>query len=55
VEQLFMCVGHYRSGMALAPASARLVVDIMLGRPTEVDPVPFDPGGRMAVPATADL
>lgn len=55
VEQLFMCVGHYRSGMALAPASARLVVDIMLGRPTEVDPVPFDPGARMAVSATADL
>lgn len=55
VEQLFMCVGHYRNGMALAPASAQLLVDIMLDHPTQVDPGPFDPRARMAMPATADL
>jgi len=55
VERLFMCVGHYRNGMALAPASARLLVDILLGRPTGIDPAPFDPRARMAVAALADL
>jgi len=55
VERLFMCVGHHRNGMALAPASARLLVDIMLGRPPLVTPEPFDPRVRMAVAAMADL
>jgi glycine oxidase len=55
VERLFMCVGHHRNGMALAPASARLLVDIMLGRAPLVDPAPFDPRSRMAVTALADL
>ena len=41
--------------MALAPASARLLVDIMLGRAPLVDPAPFDPRSRMAVTALADL
>ena len=31
-EGLFVCSGHFRNGIVLAPASARLVVDIMLGR-----------------------
>lgn len=55
VERLYMCVGHYRNGMALAPASARLLVDIMLDRPARVDPEPFDPRVRMAPVAVADL
>ncbi len=55
VDRLFMCVGHHRNGMALAPASARLLINIMLGRSTRIDPAPFDPRARMAAPAVADL
>lgn len=32
VEGLFVCSGHFRNGIVLAPASARLAVDIMLRR-----------------------
>lgn len=35
---LFVNAGHYRNGVLLAPASARLLADILLGRPPIVDP-----------------
>lgn len=38
---LFVCTGHFRNGIVLAPASARLVVDLMLGRPPLLDPGQF--------------
>lgn len=41
IKGLFVCAGHYRNGFATGPASARLVVDMMLGRPPSVDPTPF--------------
>jgi glycine oxidase len=41
VKGLFVCTGHYRNGLALAPASAQLVVDLLLGRPPRLDPKPF--------------
>lgn len=41
IKGLFVCAGHYRNGFATGPASARLVVDMMLGRPLSVDPTPF--------------
>lgn len=41
IKGLFVCAGHYRNGFATGPASARLVVDMMLGRQPMVDPVPF--------------
>lgn len=39
-EGLFINTGHYRNGLTLAPASARLLADLMLGRPPIADPAP---------------
>lgn len=43
IEGLFINAGHYRNGIVLAPASARLVTDVMLGRPPILDPAPYSP------------
>lgn len=34
VENLWVCAGHYRSGLILAPASAEFMVDLILNRET---------------------
>lgn len=44
---LFVNAGHYRNGLVLAPASARLMADILLGRSPEIEPQPYDPSTRM--------
>lgn len=44
---LWLNCGHYRNGLVLAPASCRLLVDLMLGREPIVDPTPYAPGGRL--------
>lgn len=41
VRGLFVCAGHYRNGIVLGPASARLATDLMLGRPPLLDPTPY--------------
>jgi glycine oxidase len=41
VAGLFVCTGHYRNGIVLGPASARLVADLMLRRHTLWDPTPY--------------
>ena len=41
VEGLYISVGHFRNGVAMGPASARLLVDLMLGREPIVDPAPY--------------
>lgn len=41
VEGLFVCTGHHRNGFAMGPASARLAVDLVLGRPPLFDPWPY--------------
>lgn len=41
VKGLWVSTGHYRNGVVMAPASARLVVDLILGRPPIVDPAPY--------------
>ncbi len=41
VQGLFLNTGHYRVGIACAPASARLLADLMLGQPSIVSPAPF--------------
>lgn len=33
-----ICAGHFRNGFVLGPASARLAVDLLLGRPPVIDP-----------------
>ena len=40
---LFICAGHGAWGISTGPASARMVVDEMLGR-SPVIPVELDPG-----------
>jgi len=41
VEGLFLNVGQHRNGVVLAPASARLVADLVLGREPAVPPAPY--------------
>jgi glycine oxidase len=43
IEGLYLNCGHFRSGLTLAPASAHLLCDIMLGRATEFDHSVFKP------------
>lgn len=44
---LWLNCGHYRNGLVLAPASCRLLADLMLGREPIVDPAPYLPLGRL--------
>ncbi|MES2820547.1 MAG: glycine oxidase ThiO [Pseudomonadota bacterium] len=48
VEGLWLNCGHYRNGLVLAPASCRLLSDLLLGHPPIVDPAPYAPDGRLA-------
>ena len=43
VDNLWVNAGHYRNGLVLAPASARLLADLVAGRPPRVDPRPYQP------------
>lgn len=43
VAGLYVCAGHYRNGLVLAPASARLMADLVLNRPPILDPQAFVP------------
>lgn len=38
---LFINAGHFRNGVVLAPASALLAADLLLGRPPVLDPAPY--------------
>ncbi|WP_165668117.1 glycine oxidase ThiO [Metapseudomonas otitidis] len=46
-EGLWLNCGHYRNGLVLAPASCRLLADLMLGREPIVDPTPYAPSARL--------
>jgi len=41
VKGLFVSAGHFRNGVVMGPASARLLVDLMLKRKPELDPAPY--------------
>lgn len=41
VKNLWLNSGHFRNGLVLAPASARLLVDLMTGSEPCVDPAPY--------------
>ncbi len=41
LRDLYVCTGHYRNGVVLAPASARVLADLALGRPASLDPAPY--------------
>lgn len=42
-SNLHVNAGHFRNGLVLAPASAQLLADILLGRPPVLDPAPYQP------------
>ncbi len=43
VSGLYHCAGHEGAGISLAPASAELIRDMILGRESFMDPTPFRP------------
>ena len=44
---LWLNCGHYRNGLVLAPASCRLLADLLLGHEPIIDPTPYAPAGRL--------
>lgn len=46
-DNLHVNAGQYRNGLVLAPASTRLLVDLLLDRPTIIDPAPYSLEGRV--------
>ena len=41
IDNLSINAGHFRNGLVMGPASAQLMVDLILKRPTSVDPSPY--------------
>jgi glycine oxidase len=41
IFNLSINAGHFRNGLVMGPASAQLMVDLILGRPTAVAPEPY--------------
>lgn len=48
MEGLYINAGHYRNGVVMAPASAQLMLDILLKQNTVVDPKPYSLEGRLS-------
>ncbi|GAA0790259.1 glycine oxidase ThiO [Marinobacterium sediminicola] len=44
---LHLNTGHYRNGLVLAPASTRLLADLLLERSPVIDPDAYSPAGRL--------
>ncbi|KAK4768505.1 hypothetical protein SAY87_003646 [Trapa incisa] len=45
-SNVFLAAGHEGSGLSLALGTAEMVVDMVLGKPLQVDPAPFSIKGR---------
>lgn len=41
INGLYLNAGHFRNGVVLAPASAELIADVILGRPSFMEPTSF--------------
>jgi glycine oxidase len=41
IENLSINAGHFRNGLTMAPASAQLLADLILKRPPQVNPAPY--------------
>ncbi|RIZ70377.1 MAG: FAD-dependent oxidoreductase, partial [Methylococcales bacterium] len=41
ISNLSINAGHFRNGLVMGPASAQLMVDLLLNRPTSIDPEPY--------------
>lgn len=48
MEGLYINAGHYRNGVVMAPASAQLMLNILLEQNTVVDPKPYSLEGRLS-------
>lgn len=46
IDNVYVNAGQYRNGLVLAPASAQLLVDIVLRRRPSIDPSPYNPVSR---------
>ncbi|UTW05636.1 glycine oxidase ThiO (plasmid) [Amphritea atlantica] len=46
-DNLYLNAGHFRNGLVLAPASTRLLADILLDRPPVINPHPYELHGRL--------
>ncbi|MBV0933885.1 glycine oxidase ThiO [Marinobacterium weihaiense] len=46
-QGLHLNTGHYRNGLVLAPASTRLLADLLLERSPVIDPDAYSPAGRL--------
>ena len=44
ISNLSINAGHFRNGLVMGPASAQLLVDLLLNRPTAVAPEPYQLG-----------
>ncbi|HKS17153.1 MAG TPA: glycine oxidase ThiO [Planctomycetota bacterium] len=44
VEGLILATGHFRNGILLAPVTAKIVSELVGGRPQSIDLAPFRPG-----------
>lgn len=53
LENLILATGHKRAGLQLAPATAELVADLVMGRPPRLELAPFRPD-RAPDPGDAD-
>lgn len=49
LEGLWLNTGHYRNGLVLAPASCRLLADLMIGRTPAISAEPYRVEGRIGV------
>ncbi|GAA6130950.1 glycine oxidase ThiO [Halopseudomonas sabulinigri] len=47
LDGLWLNAGHYRNGLVLAPASCRLLADLVLQREPALNPQPYLPAGRL--------
>jgi glycine oxidase len=46
---IFVSGGHFRNGILLAPVAAKVMADLIMGRPSEIDISPFSPARFAAV------
>lgn len=49
----FVAAGHYRNGILLAPATAHVMAQIVLGKPTAIDVSDYSPARTITSPAIA--
>ena len=41
IDNLSINAGHFRNGLVMAPASAQLLTNLIMGQPTTIDPAPY--------------